>query len=90
MCLFPEVLHLIGEPDFRDVRLRWEYGNDVEDEPKLLAFQVHYCELQAWGQYRCRTKVRIYYLPASDFAGEQYFKVKIFEIGVRNDARLLQ
>lgn len=55
---FSEVLHLIGEPDFRDVRLRWEYGTpDEEDRPKLLAFQVHYCELQAWGQYRCRTKV---------------------------------
>ncbi|XP_049867710.1 uncharacterized protein LOC126367973 [Pectinophora gossypiella] len=52
-----EVLHLIGEPDFRDVRLRWEYGlADDEARPKLLAFQVHYCELQAWGQYRCRTK----------------------------------
>ncbi|CAG4944255.1 unnamed protein product [Colias eurytheme] len=52
-----EVLHLIGEPDFRDVRLRWEYGDAEEDPKKLLAFQVHYCELQAWGQYRCRTKV---------------------------------
>ncbi|XP_041970044.1 uncharacterized protein LOC121726657 [Aricia agestis] len=53
-----EVLHLIGEPDFRDVRLRWEYGkSEGEDPKKLLAFQVHYCELQAWGQYRCRTKV---------------------------------
>ncbi|KAL0849370.1 hypothetical protein ABMA28_013676 [Loxostege sticticalis] len=53
-----EVLHLIGEPDFRDVRLRWEYGRDEDERsPKLLAFQVHYCELQAWGQYRCRTKV---------------------------------
>ncbi|XP_011554618.3 uncharacterized protein LOC105385872 [Plutella xylostella] len=52
-----EVLHLIGEPDFRDVRLRWEYGADDEEEPRPLAFQVHYCELQAWGQYRCRTKV---------------------------------
>ncbi|XP_059060392.1 uncharacterized protein LOC131853504 isoform X2 [Achroia grisella] len=52
-----DVLHLIGEPDFRDVRLRWEYGKGDEERPKLLAFQVHYCELQAWGQYRCRTKV---------------------------------
>ncbi|XP_050361386.1 uncharacterized protein LOC126780753 [Nymphalis io] len=53
-----EVLHLIGEPDFRDVRLRWEYGkSDEEDPKKVLAFQIHYCELQAWGQYRCRTKV---------------------------------
>ncbi|XP_053613602.1 uncharacterized protein LOC128677039 [Plodia interpunctella] len=52
-----EVLHLIGEPDFRDVRLRWEYGQLDEDQPRPLAFQVHYCELQAWGQYRCRTKV---------------------------------
>ncbi|CAB3250247.1 unnamed protein product [Arctia plantaginis] len=53
-----EVLHLIGEPDFRDVRLRWEYGKqDDDDRSKPLAFQVHYCELQAWGQYRCRTQV---------------------------------
>ncbi|XP_004930961.1 uncharacterized protein LOC101738011 [Bombyx mori] len=53
-----DVLHLIGEPDFRDVRLRWEYGKvDEKDRPKLLAFQVHYCELQAWGHSRCRTKV---------------------------------
>ncbi|CAH0725995.1 unnamed protein product, partial [Brenthis ino] len=53
-----EVLHLIGEPDFRDVRLRWEYGKNDDENPKLLlAFQIHYCELQAWGQYRCRTKV---------------------------------
>ncbi|XP_068621431.1 uncharacterized protein [Battus philenor] len=52
-----EVLHLIGDPDFRDVRLRWEYGNDEGERTKVLAFQVHYCELQAWGLYRCRTKV---------------------------------
>ncbi|CAK1602965.1 unnamed protein product [Parnassius mnemosyne] len=53
-----EVLHLIGDPDFRAVRLRWEYGeNDADQRMKVLAFQVHYCELQAWGQYRCRTKV---------------------------------
>ncbi|CAH2067078.1 unnamed protein product, partial [Iphiclides podalirius] len=51
-----EVLHLIGDADFRDVRLRWEYGTD-DERTKVLAFQVHYCELQAWGQYRCRTKV---------------------------------
>lgn len=52
-----EVLHLIGEPDFRDVHLRWEFKNTDENKPKLLAFQIQYCELQAWGQYRCRTKV---------------------------------
>ncbi|KAI8428055.1 hypothetical protein MSG28_002343 [Choristoneura fumiferana] len=58
MCRLNEVLHLIGEPDFRDVRLQWEYGGAEEDhQPKLLAFQINYCELQAWGQYRCRTKV---------------------------------
>ncbi|KPI94724.1 hypothetical protein RR46_05976, partial [Papilio xuthus] len=56
MSYCAEVLHLIGEPDFRDVRLRWEYGS--EEQRQLLAFQVHYCELQAWGQYRCRTKGR--------------------------------
>ncbi|XP_050670171.1 uncharacterized protein LOC126968962 [Leptidea sinapis] len=52
-----EVLHLIGDPDFRDVRLRWEYGLAEEDPKKVIAFQIHYCELQAWGQYRCRSKV---------------------------------
>ncbi|XP_069677666.1 uncharacterized protein [Periplaneta americana] len=50
----PEILHLSAEPDFRDVRLRWEYDRHA---PKLYGFQVHYCELQAWGQNRCRTKL---------------------------------
>lgn len=58
---FSEVLHLIGEPDFRDVRLHWEYGRDDEESiPRLLGFQVNYCELQAWGPHRCRTKVFFY------------------------------
>jgi hypothetical protein len=52
--LFPEVLHLSAEPDFRDVTLRWEYERQ---SPKIYGFHVHYCELQAWGPHRCRSKV---------------------------------
>lgn len=57
LLFITEVLHLIGEPDFRDVILRWEFGED-DKRPRLLGFQVNYCELQAWGPHRCRTKVR--------------------------------
>jgi len=53
--LISEVLHLSAEPDFRDVTLRWEYERHA---PKLYGFHVHYCELQAWGPHRCRSKVR--------------------------------
>ncbi|PSN51857.1 hypothetical protein C0J52_04739 [Blattella germanica] len=49
-----EILHLSAEPDFRDVTLRWEYDRHA---PKLYGFQIHYCELQAWGPHRCRTKL---------------------------------
>ncbi|XP_075212219.1 uncharacterized protein LOC142319142 [Lycorma delicatula] len=49
-----EVYHLSGDPDYRFVTLRWEYPRHV---PTLYGFQVHYCELQAWGPNRCRTKV---------------------------------
>lgn len=52
-----EVLHLIGEPDFRDVHLHWEYGDSGENKPRLLGFHVNYCVVQAWGAHRCRTKI---------------------------------
>jgi hypothetical protein len=52
--LLPEVLHLSAEPDFRDVTLRWEYERQSS---KIFGFHVHYCELQAWGPHRCRSKV---------------------------------
>ncbi|RZF35405.1 hypothetical protein LSTR_LSTR010022 [Laodelphax striatellus] len=49
-----EVYHLSGEPDYRFVTLRWQYPKHV---PTLNGFQVRYCELQAWGPNRCRTKM---------------------------------
>lgn len=48
--LFTVVRNLIGEPDYRQVRLRWE--SDI----KSLPFQIRYCELQSWGAHRCRTQ----------------------------------
>lgn len=51
----PDVRNLIGEPDYRSVRLHWEV------DPKTVnfttnAFQVRFCELQTWGAQRCRTQ----------------------------------
>ncbi|XP_022900966.1 uncharacterized protein [Onthophagus taurus] len=46
-----EVKNLMGEPDYRKVRLRWDL-----EQPPAEGFQVRYCELQAWGAQRCRLK----------------------------------
>ncbi|KAI4464181.1 hypothetical protein MML48_3g00015916 [Holotrichia oblita] len=46
-----DVKNLIGEPDYRKVRLYW---NSIEIPSN--GFQVRYCELQSWGAQRCRTK----------------------------------
>ncbi|XP_063239711.1 uncharacterized protein LOC134540745 [Bacillus rossius redtenbacheri] len=48
------VSHLTAEPDFREVTLRWE--SDGRAIPQLRGFEVHYCELLAWGPTRCRAK----------------------------------
>ncbi|ENN76237.1 hypothetical protein YQE_07203, partial [Dendroctonus ponderosae] len=45
------IQNLIGEPDYREVHLHWEAKNP--DVPKN-GFNVRYCELQSWGQQRCR------------------------------------
>lgn len=45
------VKNLIGEPDYKSVKLHWE-AEAVNDD----AFLVRYCELQSWGAQRCRTK----------------------------------
>ncbi|XP_019761624.2 uncharacterized protein LOC109538702 isoform X1 [Dendroctonus ponderosae] len=45
------IQNLIGEPDYREVHLHWEAKNP--DLPKN-GFNVRYCELQSWGQQRCR------------------------------------
>lgn len=45
---------LSAEPDFRQVSLHWLYPRRASG---LFAFRVDYCELQAWGVNRCRTKV---------------------------------
>ncbi|XP_065224446.1 uncharacterized protein LOC135848380 isoform X2 [Planococcus citri] len=48
-----EILQLRAEPDFRAVKLYWEYPKHGGN---FYGFQIHYCELQAWGPNRCRTK----------------------------------
>lgn len=49
-----EVLQLSGDPDYRFVTLSWEYARP---SPTLYGFHISYCELQAWGPNRCKTKV---------------------------------
>lgn len=49
--LISAVKNLVGEPDYRQVKLRWD--SDVKGLP-LHGFQVRYCELQSWGAHRCR------------------------------------
>lgn len=56
VALFTEILQLRAEPDFRAVNLSWEYPKHGTN---FYGFQIHYCELQAWGPNRCRTKVII-------------------------------
>ncbi|KAG5885166.1 hypothetical protein JTB14_037475 [Gonioctena quinquepunctata] len=45
------VRNLMGEPDYRQVRLHWEVNST--SLPKN-GFSVRYCELQTWGAQRCR------------------------------------
>ncbi|KAJ8975429.1 hypothetical protein NQ317_018938 [Molorchus minor] len=47
------VRNLMGEPDYRQVRLSWE--SDTSSVPRN-GFSVRYCELQTWGAQRCRTQ----------------------------------
>ncbi|XP_046385867.1 uncharacterized protein LOC124155800 [Ischnura elegans] len=53
--ILPGVRHLMGEPDFRSVTLRWEC--DRMYPAPAYGFRVNYCEVQAWGQDRCRLQV---------------------------------
>lgn len=58
-CFFhhvSDIVQLTAEPDFKSVTLRWEYARSV---PILYGFQINYCEMQAWGPNRCRSKVCI-------------------------------
>ncbi|KAG8223186.1 hypothetical protein J437_LFUL000352 [Ladona fulva] len=50
--VLPGVRHLMGEPDFRSVTLRWECDR-VFPAPHF-GFRVNYCEMQVWGHDRCR------------------------------------
>lgn len=49
------ITHLSGNSDYRAVKLHWDWIKS-DDDDALRAFQVHYCELQAWGPHRCRSK----------------------------------
>ncbi|XP_054283418.1 uncharacterized protein LOC129000482 [Macrosteles quadrilineatus] len=48
-----EIYQLRGEGDYRFVTLHWQYPTQLAG---LHGFQVDYCELQAWGPNRCRSK----------------------------------
>ncbi|KAK9888467.1 hypothetical protein WA026_000716 [Henosepilachna vigintioctopunctata] len=47
-----DIKNLIGEPDYRQVRLHWETDKGADPDN----FQVRYCELQTWGPQRCRVQ----------------------------------
>ncbi|KAK5646609.1 hypothetical protein RI129_005073 [Pyrocoelia pectoralis] len=51
-CIFA-VKNLMGEPDYRKIRLHWE--SDSKHLP-LNGFHVRFCELQTWGFQRCRNQ----------------------------------
>lgn len=51
MFFFTGIKNLVGEPDYRQVRLLWEDDNDIQD-----GYQVKYCELQTWGTQKCRVQ----------------------------------
>lgn len=50
-------------PDFRSVILQWGGAPELEIARRIESVEgagnvlVSYCELQAWGPYRCREKV---------------------------------
>ncbi|XP_017778133.1 PREDICTED: uncharacterized protein LOC108563847 [Nicrophorus vespilloides] len=48
-----DVKNLVGEPDYRKVRLHWETDSKVGGD----GFQVRYCEVQSWGPQRCKTQI---------------------------------
>ncbi|KAK4880412.1 hypothetical protein RN001_008558 [Aquatica leii] len=47
------VRNLMGEPDYRKVRLHWE--TELNGIPQN-GYQVRFCELQTWGMQRCRNQ----------------------------------
>lgn len=49
---FTVVKHLMGEPDYKSVKLHWI----SETKNKEPGFTVRYCELQSWGAQRCRSQ----------------------------------
>ncbi|KAG8271597.1 hypothetical protein J6590_059073 [Homalodisca vitripennis] len=53
LALSNEIYQLHGEADYRFVTLHWQYPSQLAG---LHSFQINYCELQAWGPNRCRTK----------------------------------
>lgn len=50
---FTVIKQLIGEPDYKSVKLHWitePFNKDAD------GFLVRYCELQSWGAQRCKTR----------------------------------
>ena len=48
------VAELRVTPDYHSVDVSWRYGGSS----RTFGFSVQYCELQAWGANRCKSKVR--------------------------------
>lgn len=44
-----EIKNFMGEPDYRQVRLHWESSEVPQKQ-----FLIKYCEIQSWGNERCR------------------------------------
>ncbi|CAH1109093.1 unnamed protein product [Psylliodes chrysocephalus] len=47
------IKNLMGEPDYRQVRLHWEVDSSKTTPG---GFSIRYCELQTWGFQRCRVQ----------------------------------
>lgn len=62
--------NLIGEPDYRQVRLHWETPSVPTN-----GFNVRYCELQTWGSQRCRNKTIKEPLDHNDVESEEDYHV---------------
>lgn len=56
-----DIKSLSGEPNYRSVNLTWEIEEVAHQEPTISAqtpaFTVFYCEMQAWGAHRCKSKI---------------------------------
>lgn len=69
--------NLIGEPDYRQVRLHWEV--DSTAIPKN-GFSIRYCELQTWGEQRCRNQTIKEAAKANSVVGDETYETYAADI----------